>query len=50
MARDIINLWNISQRLVQAAPDQLERVMGPGYSLWEEFPEDPGQAIIPFPK
>jgi len=43
---DIRKMWLISQRLAAAKQDQLAVSMGPDYSLWDEFPEDPGTVRV----
>jgi len=44
--RDIRKIWFISQKLAEAKQDQLAASMGPDYSIWDEFPEDPGEVKV----
>jgi len=41
--RGINKLWEISQRLMTANPEQMLEAAGPDYSLMDEFPHLPGE-------
>jgi hypothetical protein len=42
--RDIVRLWQISLQRYAAPRDDVVAAMGSDYSMWKDFPEEPGQA------
>ncbi len=42
--RDIRVLWTLAGKRRAASAQQLQAALGPDYSLWDDFPEKPGEA------
>ena len=43
-SRDIRVLWKLAGQRRKASAQQLREALGPDFSLWDDFPEQPGQA------
>ena len=39
-------LWKLAGQRRKASAQQLREALGPDFSLWDDFPEQPGQACL----
>ncbi len=44
--RDIVKLWKLAGQRRKASAQQLRNTLGPDFSLWDDFPEELGQARL----
>ena len=44
--RDIAKLWKLAGQRRKASAQQLRNTLGPDFSLWDDFPEEIGQARL----
>ncbi|KAK9819482.1 hypothetical protein WJX81_005355 [Elliptochloris bilobata] len=46
LPKDICQLWKLASQRRKASAQQLREALGPDYSLWDDFPEHPGQVVV----
>ena len=40
-------LWRIAGERYTAHPQDIQNTLGPDFSMWDAFPDEPGKVVIP---
>ena len=46
---DIEALWRIAGERYVAHPQDIQNTVGPDFSMWDAFPDEPGKVVFPSP-